>query len=67
MDSVGKLMGRLTIDEIVDVVYEETDNDLRALGGISAEDDVHASVGKAVKRAGRGWPLTCAPRLSPPA
>ena len=29
--------------------YEETDNDLRALGGISAEDDVHASVGKAVK------------------
>jgi magnesium transporter len=33
VDSVGKLMGRLTIDEIVDVVYEETDNDLRALGG----------------------------------
>ena len=32
MDSVGKLMGRLTVDEIVDVVYEETDNDLRALG-----------------------------------
>jgi magnesium transporter len=32
VDSVGKLMGRLTIDEIVDVVYEETDNDLRALG-----------------------------------
>jgi magnesium transporter len=29
-------MGRLTIDEIVDVVYEETDNDLRA-GGISAK------------------------------
>lgn len=49
VDSVGKLMGRLTIDEIVDVVYEETDNDLRALGGISADDDVHASVGKAVK------------------
>ena len=41
VDSVGKLMGRLTVDEIVDVVYEETDNDLRALGGISAEDDVH--------------------------
>ena len=59
VDSVGKLMGRLTIDEIVDVVYEETDNDLRALGGISAEDDVHASVGKAVKTpsiyAPRSW------------
>jgi magnesium transporter len=30
----GKLMGRLTIDEIVDVVYEETDNDLRAWGPV---------------------------------
>lgn len=32
VDSVGKLMGRVTIDEIVDVVYEETDNDMRAMG-----------------------------------
>ncbi len=31
------------------MVCEETDNDLRALGRISAEDDVHASVGEAVK------------------
>lgn len=45
----GRLIGRLTIDEIVDVVYEETDNDLRRMGGLSAEEDVFAPVAKAVK------------------
>ena len=40
IDADGKLMGRLTIDEIVDVVYEETDNDLRRMGGLSNDDDV---------------------------
>ncbi|MDY1036123.1 magnesium transporter [Enterobacteriaceae bacterium RIT714] len=49
VDSVGILMGRVTIDEIVDVVYEETDNDLRAMSGISAGEDVYAPVSKAVK------------------
>jgi len=49
IDSSGKLMGRLTVDEIVDVVYEETDNDLRRMGGLSAEEDVFAPVSKAVK------------------
>ena len=34
VDPSGKLMGRLTIDEIVDVVYEETDTDLRRMGGL---------------------------------
>lgn len=32
VDPSGKLMGRLTVDEIVDVVYEETDTDLRRMG-----------------------------------
>ncbi|KAA1148018.1 MULTISPECIES: magnesium transporter [Citrobacter] len=49
VDLSGKLMGRLTIDEIVDVVYEETDTDLRRMGGLSAEEDVFAPVTKAVK------------------
>ena len=38
IDADGKLIGRLTIDEIVDVVYEETDNDLRRMGGLSDEE-----------------------------
>ncbi|ALD79068.1 MULTISPECIES: magnesium transporter [Citrobacter freundii complex] len=49
VDPSGKLMGRLTIDEIVDVVYEETDTDLRRMGGLSAEEDVFSPVTKAVK------------------
>ncbi|MEY8713071.1 magnesium transporter [Mangrovibacter phragmitis] len=49
VDAQGKLMGRLTIDEIVDVVYEETDSDLRRMGGLSSGEDVFAPVGKAVK------------------
>ncbi|ROP62854.1 magnesium transporter [Enterobacter sp. BIGb0383] len=50
VDPAGKLMGRLTIDEIVDVVYEETDNDLRRMGGLSSEEDVFAPVSKTVKK-----------------
>ncbi|VEB00741.1 magnesium transporter [Klebsiella pneumoniae] len=42
----AKLIGRLTIDEIVDVVYEETDNDLRRMGGLSDEEDVFARSAK---------------------
>ncbi|BFO11323.1 hypothetical protein GGER_38330 [Serratia rubidaea] len=32
IDAQGKLMGRLTIEEIVDVVNEESDNNLRRMG-----------------------------------
>ena len=49
VDEKGILMGRLTIDEIVDVVYEESDNDMRQMGGLSTEEDVFAPVTKAVK------------------
>ena len=49
VDAKGKLMGRLTIEDIVDVVYEESDTDLRRMGGLSAEEDVFAPVTKAVK------------------
>lgn len=49
IDIEGKLLGRLTIDEIVDVVYEETDNDIRQMSGLSNEQDVFAPVMKAVK------------------
>lgn len=49
IDAEGKLMGRLTIDEIVDVVYEETDNDIRQMSGLSNDEDVFAPVSKAVK------------------
>ena len=49
VDARGKLMGRLTVAEVVDLVYEESDTDLRRMGGISEEEDVFAPVSKAVK------------------
>ncbi|MGL5597623.1 MAG: magnesium transporter, partial [Aeromonas sp.] len=49
VDGKGKLMGRITVEEVVDLVYEESDTDLRRMGGISEEEDVFAPVGKAVK------------------
>ena len=49
VDGKGKLMGRLTVAEVVDLVYEESDTDLRRMGGISEEEDVFAPVAKAVK------------------
>lgn len=42
-------MGRLTIEEIVDAVNEESDTNLRRMGGLSPEEDVFAPVSKAVK------------------
>lgn len=49
IDEQGLLLGRLTIDEIVDVVYEETDNDIRQMSGLSNEEDVFAPISKAIK------------------
>lgn len=49
IDEQGQLLGRLTIDEIVDVVYEETDNDIRQMSGLSNDEDVFAPVSKAVR------------------
>ncbi|MDM5141362.1 magnesium transporter [Aeromonas bestiarum] len=49
VDGKGKLMGRLTVEEVVDLVYEESDTDLRRMGGISEDEDVFAPVNKAVK------------------
>ncbi|MDO2949157.1 magnesium transporter [Aeromonas simiae] len=50
VDAKGKLMGRLTVEEVVDLVYEESDTDLRRMGGLSEEEDVYAPVGQAVRR-----------------
>ncbi len=55
IDADGKLIGRLTIDEIVDVVYEETDNDLRRMGGLSDEEDVFAPVSKSGENPRWAW------------
>lgn len=49
IDSKGKLMGRLSIEHMVDVYFEESDSNLRGLGGISPQEDIFAPVRKAVR------------------
>ncbi|MEY4921716.1 MAG: magnesium transporter [Pseudomonadota bacterium] len=49
IDAKGKLMGRLTIEEIVDVVNEESDTTLRRMGGLSPQEDVFSPVSRAVR------------------
>ncbi|TBL54771.1 magnesium transporter, partial [Klebsiella oxytoca] len=49
VDSNGLLMGRLTVEDIVDNMHEESDTNIRRMGGLSPEEDVFAPVGQAVK------------------
>ncbi|MCL2892548.1 magnesium transporter [Brenneria tiliae] len=54
VDSKGKLMGRLTVEDIVDVVNKESDSHLRRSGGLTPSEDVYAPVYKAVRNRW-GW------------
>ncbi len=41
IDSLGRLMGRITIDDVVDVIRQEAEKDMQRMSGIS--DDVESS------------------------
>ena len=43
VDADGKLLGRITIDDVVDVIMEEADHSLTSLAGL-AEEDTFATV-----------------------
>ncbi|WP_409306737.1 magnesium transporter [Pectobacterium sp. B1J-3] len=49
VDSKGKLMGRLTIEDIVDRVNKESDSHLRRSGGLTPSEDVYAPVYKSFR------------------
>ncbi|WP_168394573.1 magnesium transporter [Erwinia amylovora] len=49
IDATGKLMGRVTIDDVVDLVQEENDSNIRKMGGVNPEEDVFAPVRKSVR------------------
>jgi len=50
IDSAGKLIGRITIDDIVDVIREDADHSLLSLAGLDEEDDTFAPVIKSARR-----------------
>ena len=49
VDSMGKLLGRITIDDVVDVIREEADHSLTSLAGL-AEEDTFAPVWQSAPR-----------------
>ena len=44
VDSAGRLVGVMTIDDIVDVIEEAGDDDVKQLGGVDAEEEISDSV-----------------------
>ncbi|EGY51953.1 magnesium transporter [Neisseria shayeganii] len=49
IDADGKLIGRLTVDEMVDVIREETEADMLNMAGLQEEEDLFAPVFDSVK------------------
>lgn len=45
----GCLIGRLTIEDIVDNLHEESDTNIRRMGGLSPEEDLFAPIWQSVK------------------
>ena len=49
IDAKGKLMGRVTIEDVIDLVNDENDSNIRKMGGVNPEEDVFAPVRKSVR------------------
>lgn len=44
VDATGKLIGRITIDDVVDVIREDADHSLMGLAGLDEDEDTFATV-----------------------
>jgi magnesium transporter len=50
VDTTGRLIGQITIDDVVDVIEEEHEEDLHRLGGVNAEGDLFFSPAQTARR-----------------
>jgi len=50
VDADNKLLGRITIDDIVDVIRDEADHSLMSLAGLDEEDDIFSPVVRSSRR-----------------
>lgn len=50
IDDEGRLIGRITIDDVVDVIREEGDHSLMSMAGLDEEEDIFAPVGVTAMR-----------------
>jgi magnesium transporter len=48
-DETGKLVGRVTVNAVMDYIREETDSDRLSAGGLLEDEDLFASVWKSVR------------------
>jgi magnesium transporter len=44
VDTENRLVGVITVDDVVDVIEEEADEDLKALGGVTSDEELSDSV-----------------------
>ena len=49
VDENGRLLGRITVDDVVDVIREEADREILNLVGLRAEEDLFSSVWTSVR------------------
>jgi magnesium transporter len=52
VDEQNKLIGRITIDDVVDVIREEGEHSIMSMAGLSEDDDMFAPVITSAKRRG---------------
>ena len=50
IDEHGRLLGRVTIDDVVDVIVEDADHSLLAMAGLSDTEDTFSSVARTAPR-----------------
>jgi magnesium transporter len=50
IDDRGKLLGRITIDDVVDVIREEASHSVLSMAGLDQDDDMFAPVGVSARR-----------------
>ncbi len=49
VDANNKLVGRITVDEVMDYIRDESDSDLLSMAGLREEEDFFASIWKSVQ------------------
>ncbi|HHJ81165.1 MAG TPA: magnesium transporter, partial [Candidatus Tenderia electrophaga] len=52
VDADGKLLGRITIDDVVDVIRDEAEHSIMSMAGLDEEDDIFAPVVVSSRRRG---------------
>ncbi len=52
VDGDGKLLGRITIDDVVDVIRDEAEHSIMSMAGLDEEDDIFAPVVISSRRRG---------------